>query len=151
MTKAVNTKQVQPLVALGILFSLLSAITYGLNPIFAKLAYSCDLSGTEILHARFIFAVVVLAVPSERFLSVQQITDKKVAIHRTPDTAPLESSLCLRSQGYSGIHDELDHLCLPVNHFGNQRPYFPQKYPGESDCIHYVYSSRVPLYFLGCL
>ena len=62
MTKAVNTKQVQPLVALGILFSLLSAITYGLNPIFAKLAYSCDLSGTEILHARFIFAVVVLGL-----------------------------------------------------------------------------------------
>lgn len=92
MTKAVNTKQVQPLVALGILFSLLSAITYGLNPIFAKLAYSCDLSGTEILHARFIFAVVVLGLMGpflpERFLSVQQITDKKVAIHRTPDTAP---------------------------------------------------------------
>ena len=70
MTKAVNTKQVQPLVALGILFSLLSAITYGLNPIFAKLAYSCDLSGIEILHARFIFAVVVLGLMGRSFRKI---------------------------------------------------------------------------------
>lgn len=62
MTKAANTKQVQPVIALGILFSLLSAITYGLNPIFAKLAYSFDLSGINILHARFMFAVIVLGL-----------------------------------------------------------------------------------------
>lgn len=46
----------------GILFSLLSAITYGLNPVFAKLGYASHLQGIEILHGRFIFAVIALAL-----------------------------------------------------------------------------------------
>lgn len=45
----------------GLLFSVLSAVTYGLNPIFAKFGYLAQLSGIEILHARFIFAVLTLA------------------------------------------------------------------------------------------
>lgn len=47
-------------IKLGIVFSLLSAATYGLNPVFAKLGYAYHLGGIEILHARFLFATLVL-------------------------------------------------------------------------------------------
>lgn len=49
-------------VRIGIGYSLLSAVTYGLNPVFAKFGYASGLDGIEILHARFLFALLVLAV-----------------------------------------------------------------------------------------
>lgn len=58
----IKNKRVQTFIGLGLTFSLLSAVTYGLNPIFAKLGYASSLSGIEILHARFIFAVIVLGI-----------------------------------------------------------------------------------------
>ncbi len=47
---------------LGLVFALLSAMTYGLNPILAKLGYITGLGGIEILHGRFLFATLILAV-----------------------------------------------------------------------------------------
>lgn len=46
---------------LGFFFCLLSAATYGMNPVLAKLGYSVGLAGIDILHARFLFATVILA------------------------------------------------------------------------------------------
>lgn len=53
---------VQGSVKLGICFSLLSAVTYGLNPILAKFGYLTGLEGIEVLHGRFIFATIILAI-----------------------------------------------------------------------------------------
>ncbi len=47
---------------LGFCFSILSAITYGLNPVLAKLGYLTGLQGIEILHGRFLFATIILAL-----------------------------------------------------------------------------------------
>lgn len=63
MRKQFNVRDITSnTIGAGILFSLLSAITYGLNPVFAKLGYASQLQGIEILHGRFIFAVIALAL-----------------------------------------------------------------------------------------
>lgn len=46
----------------GVLFALFCAVTYGLNPVIAKLAYAEGLQGMEIFQYRFLFASVVLAL-----------------------------------------------------------------------------------------
>lgn len=46
----------------GVFFALLCALTYGLNPVIAKLAYAEGLQGMEIFQYRFLFASVVLAL-----------------------------------------------------------------------------------------
>lgn len=46
---------------LGVFYSLLCAATYGLNPVLGKLGYMADLSGPQILYARFAFALVLFA------------------------------------------------------------------------------------------
>lgn len=81
MTKISMTDSRLLSVKLGIAFSMLSACTYGLNPIFAKLGYSAGLSGVEILHARFIFAVLLLGAVGpllqEKFYSFSATLIKK--------------------------------------------------------------------------
>lgn len=47
--------------AVGVIFALLSAATYGLNPVLGKLGYATHLTGIQILHERFLFAVLILA------------------------------------------------------------------------------------------
>lgn len=47
--------------SLGVFYSLLCAATYGLNPVLGKLGYMADLSGPQILYARFAFALMLFA------------------------------------------------------------------------------------------
>lgn len=49
-------------IATGLICAVLSAATYGLNPVLAKLGYAADLTALQILHERFFFALLVLLV-----------------------------------------------------------------------------------------
>lgn len=62
MRDIIEKQGMRSCLGMGILFSILSAVTYGLNPIFAKLGYAAQLSGIEILQSRFLFAVMTLAI-----------------------------------------------------------------------------------------
>ena len=57
---ALNPTSASPTTS-GVFYSLLCAATYGLNPVLGKLGYMADLSGAQILYARFAFALVLFA------------------------------------------------------------------------------------------
>ena len=57
----INIGYAAPAFRKGVIFALLCAVTYGLNPVIAKLAYAEGLQGMEIFQYRFLFACVVLA------------------------------------------------------------------------------------------
>ena len=89
----------------GILLVLVSAVSFGLMPIFARLAYSQGVGVDELLFVRFLFAFLITGVvlATRRLLTIPKIQDLLILIGLGALAYFLQSTLYFTSLLYSPV------------------------------------------------
>ena len=89
----------------GILLVLVSAVSFGFMPIFARLAYSQGVGVDELLFIRFLFAFLIMGVvlATSRLLTIPKIQDLLIMIGLGALAYFLQSTLYFTSLLYSPV------------------------------------------------